>query len=411
MPLVITTENRDFKPLGARIDYVLEARERLRELGPDYITLLADPRSESGRTTWFIDRPVTAQPASSLSEAEASALYDRLREMRVEINKLGDSIANPSGGRPGDKDLAQALRRLAVVPSDEHFVWSVNGKPLLVNWGQVHINDNRAEQAIIGEGLLPRKAAWTLPQAPPPTVVTPNPPSRWYLPFLAWLLFIALMGAIYLLLLRACGIFVATEGSTLARFLPNACHVASRPIDPSILAERADLERRIKEAQLNLARQVNDCPAPTPTTTPTPAPTPTRGPSIDDRLKQVDPSRTHTGKLQISLAWNGREDLDLHVKCPGGELNYGAKDACGGALDIDTNNGTISTNPVENGRWDSPPRGSYEIYVSMYQRNGEDERTVPFTVRLKREGQPDQNFSGSVSAEKQPVRVYSFDVP
>ena len=410
MPLVVTTENRDFKPLGARIDYVLEARERLRELGPDYVTLLAEPRSESGRTSWFIDGSVTARPASSLSQTESSALYDRLHDMRVEINGLAASIANPSGRRTGDQDLAQALRRIAVVPNDEHFVWSVNGKPLLVNWGQVYINDNRSEQAIIGDGLLPRKVAWTLPQAPPPALGLPAssvPANRWYLPLLTWLLFVGLMGAIYFLLLRSCGTFLGSDGSPLARFLPNACQIASRP-DPSILAERADLEQRIKEAQLNLSHQINDCPPPPP---------PNQSLDEETRRRNEREHATH-GKLEISLRWDGLEDLDLHVKCPGGELSFNSPktnddhhEFCGGILDVDMNSLKVSPTPVEHAFWASPPDGAYEVYVEFWSLKDQPPRSIPFTVVVQREGQPTRTFTGTLTGVKEESSVYKFTIP
>jgi hypothetical protein len=378
---------------------------------------LSEPKTEArwGRTSWFNDGAVTARPASSLGEAESSALHEKLRAMRVEINKLADSIASPPGRGIGDKELAQALRRIAVVPSDEHFVWSVEGRPLLVNWGQVYINDSRPEEAIVGEGLLPRKA-WTLPVPEPPPPVIPKPPNRWYLSLLAWLLFIGLTGAIYFLLLRACGIFIAPEASPLARFLPNACHVAARPIDSSILAERGDLERRIRDAQLNLARQVNDCPPPPPP--PPPRRPPVNEAQIQDMQKRVRREHGETGKLQVSLKWDGLEDLDLHVKCPGGELSFTSPDGpnsshqfCGGTLDVDMNNGRDSTTPVENSFWPNPPNGDYEVYVSFYGRKGQPPRSIPFTVLVQREGEPPRTFNGTMSREGQSSSVYKFSIP
>lgn len=417
MPLVVTTENRDFKPLGARGDYVLEARERLRELGPDYVSLLAEPVSESGwgRTSWFNNGPIIARPANSLNEAEAAALYGQLTAMRVQIGKLADSIASPRGRGGGDKELAQALRRIAVVPSDEDFVWSVGGKPLLVAWGHIHIDDSRPEETIIGEGLLPRKS-WSLPE-PDPVRPEPAPPAasvpvRWPWYLLAWLLFIALVGAIDLLLLKACGVSVAPEGTVLARFLPNACHVEARPIDPSIISERADLERKIKEAELNLSRQVENCPPPPP---PSPPPSERQTQDMRQRLAR---ERAGKGKLQISLKWDGLEDLDLHVKCPGGQLDWhspstrAGHEFCGGILDVDMNSGPDgSASPVENSVWPSPPAGDYEVSVNFFDRRGQRSRTIPFQVLVQREGQADKIISGSVSRTDESVTVYSFTIP
>lgn len=419
MPLVVTTENRDFKPLGARGDYVLEARERLRELGPDYVAMLAEPVSESGwgRTSWFNDGPIIARPAKSLDDIEAEALYGQLTAMRAQINKLADSIASPRGRAGGDKELAQALRRLAVVPSDEDFVWSVGGKPLLVAWSHIHINDSRPEETIIGEGLLPRKS-WSLPQ-PEPDPVRPEPappaaamPVRWPWYLLAWLLFIALVGAIDLLLVKACGIFVAPEGTVLGRFLPNSCHAEARPIDPSILSERADLERKIKEAELNLSRQVENCPPPAP-----PPPPPPSERQTQEMRQRLARERAGNGKLQISLKWDGLEDLDLHVKCPGGELNWQSPETssghqfCNGTLDVDMNFMRNSASPVESSYWPSPPAGNYEIYVNFAGRKDQAQRKIPFQILVRREGRPDKTFDSSVSQEGESVTVYSFTIP
>jgi hypothetical protein len=418
MPLVVTTENRDFKPLGARGDYALEARERLRELGTDYITLLAEPVSEAGwgRTAWFSEGSAIARPLNSLNDAEASNLLDRLHAMRLEISKLADKIATPTRQVPADEELAQALRRLAVVPDDEHFVWSVDGKPLLIAWGMVFLSDARSEQAVIGEGLLPRTArpvgkVRLIDNQPVQPV-----PQRRYWPLLLWLLFIALVGAIDFLLLRACGVFVPPEGSLLRRVLPNACYATAASVNPALLDERRELEDKIRKAELDLARLQGDCAPPqqpfrrAQVEPPPPPPPPPPGPSIDQRL---DRENAKTGQLQISLVWNGKEDLDLHVKCPGGELSFASakKEACGGKLDVDMNNERDNVDAVENAFWPRPPNGNYEIYVVMYSRKGEPRRSVPFTVRVKRAGQPDQSFNKSVSTDGEKVTVYSFSIP
>jgi hypothetical protein len=417
MPLVFTTENRDFKPLGTRGDYALEARERLRELGPDFVGLLAEPVSESGwgRTAWFNEGSAVALPLSSLSAAEAGELLDRLRTMRLKISELADEVATPTRRAPADAELSQALRRLAVVPDDEHFVWSADGKPLLVAWGMVYLNDLRPEQVVIGEGLLPKKA-WpvgTVKLIPGPPLIVPPAPRR-YWPLLLWLLFALLVGAIDFLLLPACGVFVAPEGSLLRRVLPNACHATALSVDPALLDRRAELEDRIRKAELDLARMQGDCATPPPPVRqarvdPPPAPQPP-GPSIDERLHRES---AKAGKLQISLGWNGKEDLDLHVKCPGTELSFNSpnKQACGGKLDVDMNNERTNVDAVENAFWPSPPSGNYEIYVVMYGRKGEPPRSIPFTVQVKRADLPVQIFSKEVSTEGDKITVYSFDIP
>jgi hypothetical protein len=238
-------------------------------------------------------------------------------------------------------------------------------------------------------------------------------PQRRYWPLLLWLLFIALVGAIDFLLLRACGVFVPPEGSLLRRVLPNACYATAATVNPALLDERRALEDQIRKAELDLARLQGDCAPPQPPFRQVqvePPPPPPPPPPFDQRLHRED---AKTGELQISLVWNGKEDLDLHVKCPGGELSFSSpnKQFCGGKLDVDMNNERDNVEAVENTFWPSPPNGNYEIYVVMYSRKGEPRRMVPFKVRVKRLGQPDQTIDGSVSVEGGKSTVYSFSLP
>ena len=424
MARVTTTDLKDFKPIGRRGDYTWETlRDRLvRELGREYATLLAEPVTEPGwgRVDWHSDGAGQPRRISDLDPAAATELLDQLHAMRVAVDALAARIESQ---RDGDRGLAAALRRATVVPDESRFVWSAGGKPLLVNWGMVYVGDERTEATLIGEGLLrrPRAAA----AASVAAAAVPSRPLRrlWPWAALLWLLFVGLMGIIYFLLLQACGIIVAPEDSVLRRFLPAACH-ASAAVDPYAAerGKRAELERKIRNAELDLARLQGDCTPPEPpppppqrraevTPPPPPAPPPPQpqpepppGPSIEKKLETF---RAQTGELQISLSWHGLEDIDLHVKCPGGELYHADKSACGGTLDIDMNNGVTNVDAVENMVWANPPSGSYEVIVEFYARKGEPERTIPFEVRVKR-GDSVQKFNGSVSTEKERRVVHAF---
>lgn len=95
-----------------------------------------------------------------------------------------------------------------------------------------------------------------------------------------------------------------------------------------------------------------------------------------------------TGPVQYSLIWNTRDDLDLHCIPPGGgEISYQQRTSpCGGALDVDMNAGSPSSQePVENIFWSlNPPTGHFKVFVENYSYKqtlaGEP---VPFTLRLK----------------------------
>ena len=72
--------------------------------------------------------------------------------------------------------------------------------------------------------------------------------------------------------------------------------------------------------------------------------------NIDERLEREGGA---SGEVQISLAWNDFNDLDLHLFCPSGERIYfnNKRSDCGGELDVDMNVRPVSNTPVENVVW------------------------------------------------------------
>lgn len=76
--------------------------------------------------------------------------------------------------------------------------------------------------------------------------------------------------------------------------------------------------------------------------------------------------------VQVSLAWNTCDDLDLHVIEPSGVEIYhqNRKSSSGGKLDIDMNrdDANISMQPVENIFWPdgAAPEGRYRVQVNLY---------------------------------------------
>ncbi len=95
--------------------------------------------------------------------------------------------------------------------------------------------------------------------------------------------------------------------------------------------------------------------------------------SIKERVKaaggKVD------GVLRVSLSWNNKDDLDLHLIEPGGYrtsyVTRGKKSPSGGTLDLDANGlSGMRSDPAENICWPNLPtvEGKYQIIINNYSR-------------------------------------------
>jgi hypothetical protein len=82
-----------------------------------------------------------------------------------------------------------------------------------------------------------------------------------------------------------------------------------------------------------------------------------------------------TGDVQVSIAWSGASDIDLHIFDPAGEeIFYDNKQsASGGMLDLDSNAAcAIDGRNAENVVWPASgaPRGQYRVVVDYYDDCG-----------------------------------------
>jgi len=95
-------------------------------------------------------------------------------------------------------------------------------------------------------------------------------------------------------------------------------------------------------------------------------------PENDDLDERLEREGGKTGAVQISLAWDDYNDLDLHLFCPSGERIYfnNKESDCGGELDVDMNVKPVSNNAVENVVWPkNPPKGTYKVGVHFYKHH------------------------------------------
>lgn len=127
-----------------------------------------------------------------------------------------------------------------------------------------------------------------------------------------------------------------------------------------------------------------------------------------------------TGDVQISLAWNTIDDIDLHVKfTPGNGLvdNIDWTNRIGklssGMLDIDmnANAAAMSHTPIENIFWPpgSSPHGFFAVYVHFF-RSWSGNTKVPVLVRIKN-GNKIETFQIIAQLYSNPQIVKQFRYP
>ena len=119
-----------------------------------------------------------------------------------------------------------------------------------------------------------------------------------------------------------------------------------------------------------------------------------------------------SGVVQISLAWDDYNDLDMHVFCPSGERIYfnNRKSACGGELDVDMNVRPKSKKPIENVVWtDQAPDGEYKIGVHFYRhhRKRRTKKTCQFRLRVVTYGQA-KEYTGELTHGDPMSMITSF---
>lgn len=108
--------------------------------------------------------------------------------------------------------------------------------------------------------------------------------------------------------------------------------------------------------------------------------------------------------VRVSLIWNTRDDLDLHLVPPSGEeiwFNHKVSQ-CGGALDVDRNVRGETLKPVENVRWPKgrAPAGDYRVVVQNYAFHEKAQAPIDYRVELEVNGQV-QHFNGTISQKRE----------
>ena len=132
----------------------------------------------------------------------------------------------------------------------------------------------------------------------------------------------------------------------------------------------------------------------------------------DDIQNRLERESRKNGEVQVSLAWDDFNDLDLHLFCPSGERIYfnNKKSACGGELDVDMNVRPTSENAVENIVWiENAPLGQYKVGVHFYKHHSKKEtlQTCEFRARIIVHGEV-RDYSGKIAHDQAMQMVTSF---
>ena len=128
-----------------------------------------------------------------------------------------------------------------------------------------------------------------------------------------------------------------------------------------------------------------------------------------ERLKDV---KAGSGDIQLSLAWNNYNDLDLSCTEPDGTVIdfEQRRSPSGGNLDVDMNATPQSNRPVENIFWPlgQARRGKYQVHANYYRRHTSSREKIEFTLRVVL-GKKEQLFKGELPPKSGRVIIHTFE--
>ena len=464
--ILVTTTRRDgLRPLGTdgqRLHASL-VRVLAREIGTAAAGLLAEPVPNPNgiEIDWYVEDEAPARPAASLPAADRAALEARFAETAESIRTLAARYR--ASGDTERLRLAQALENALEVPGQD-YLYAVGERPVLVAWA--HLQDRPDAPVGVLSRLVRPPPGIAVPVSGPSVSTTATPVAAmggaaagigagarraWHVGWLwwpLWLLLGLLLAMIFYLVLTAC----AVRGIGWLQHCPMP---AGAPSGLAVAAERGNaLEAEIAELERRLATASSECrpteraavepeppppepppppqPLPEPEPEPPPAPAPPQPPPAPQPPPPPEPEPApppardvfderreaaggEAGDLTITLIWNTTDDIDLHVRCPNGQvIYYGSRRNCGGALDVDQNANFFgrTSRPVENVFWRGmAPPGRYEIRVNFFAANAglPRSRARPFDVKVQK-ASGDLFFRGEVSPTS-PNRTFNFDYP
>jgi len=435
LPLV--THRRDIDVCIIYGQSIFELYQQIQNLlqreAPDLASFFAEPlvNAVRGEVTWNTRASGIPRLAADLSPEQWSQINQRLMRYRESMSQLISKLERASRGNATGPET---LRGMLMTPDLRQSLFLVGDELVLTQWGCKKYGSD-AQSADLFEQIerplqpaappshtsaegppaplglppllppsppsdipastptsaardpLPSPQPW--PSEPPPpeveptTIVVkhPNPLWRWLV--LLLLLILLVIGILW-------KYWQSHDWGSEAR----------------LRAEVAELLQQVEKKALGCGLQPSVIQDGTPPRDPaspaaplSEAPVPPVSVTNEDFRERQNENRINpNSKVNVSLAWNDRADLDLLVKQPDGQLVYfkPCDSATCGTLDIDANRCPPSTacsdlreRPLENISWRGEmQRGRYQVLVGLWSINrpATEIRPVPFTVQVTKDG-------------------------
>jgi hypothetical protein len=419
---IATTANAGLQALGTGGQLAIHAWDQIasylrRTRGEAHAALFAEPNPDPDRgiVDWYDAQGGEATPIARLPAPQAEAANAELARLVADIQ--ADAARLSASKQPGERFLGELLAQALRVPGTESRL-AIGTRPVLVAWGHARADGHAEHALIIGEAARRPGAGRMRIVGPPPSRHHLEQEARrrraagWIAAAIASLLLLLLF--LLLLLLDPLDWFRAPPPNCVADSRGAALLEDLRREQDREGALRAEIARLAREAgERRLACPAPPAPEPVAPQRPAEAVQPPQPPASAD-AERAREQGGQSGRVQVILAWDNENDLDLVVACPdGGTISYRNRMGCGGGeLDIDRNAmPPLRGDAVENIVWpDQAPAGRYEVFV---EHNGHIQRTPQpsgFRVTVRVEGQPDRSFSGRVAPGTR-VPVGGFDVP
>lgn len=105
----------------------------LGNLGSGYVKLFAEPVDNGRAIDWYVEEGEDVVPLADLDAARKRELLDRFGEMVSNLQAYAGSLRQNSSSTY--RNYADILEKALIVPGMDKSLYSVDGAPVLANWG------------------------------------------------------------------------------------------------------------------------------------------------------------------------------------------------------------------------------------------------------------------------------------